>query len=365
MTAAARPERPPILVSLQILRGAAALMVVFYHVHIIGSDPRYLGRPLLAPLFEPGKFGVNLFFILSGFIICFAHRRDLGDAAALPRYMWRRFIRIYPLYWLCSALFVAAAVAGLGDADFSWDGGNLLSALLLVDIEREVTLPLRVAWTLFYEMKFYLLFASYLIDRRLGHAVMLAWGLYIGAAYLAGFNDRFNFAAMWNVHFLIGCGVFVLRDRVTSAAAPWLIALGAAGLVHAGLATDFALTPLEGGNDEVMLVLAIALGALVAGCIALEDVFARHAPPFARLIGDASYSIYLVHSAMLSLFFILCRKLGVAAMMPVWLGYLLGAVVAVGGGLLVYLLAERPLLRLLRRRRRGVAPLLVPARVSS
>jgi peptidoglycan/LPS O-acetylase OafA/YrhL len=104
----------PLLVTVQVLRAVAALGVVFYHVHIIGGQRGFDFGAFIGRWAEVGRMGVSLFFVLSGFIICFAHRRDIGVPDRLGRYCWKRFARIYPTYWIFSLLYVSAALSGLG-----------------------------------------------------------------------------------------------------------------------------------------------------------------------------------------------------------------------------------------------------------
>ena len=101
------PQGPHNLVSLQLLRGAAAIFVVIHHTClIIAVQPEYGGMNAYAWIANKGWIGVNCFFVLSGFIIMHAHSRDIGTPSRALRYVMRRVSRIYPIYWLFLTCFM-------------------------------------------------------------------------------------------------------------------------------------------------------------------------------------------------------------------------------------------------------------------
>jgi exopolysaccharide production protein ExoZ len=149
------------LTSVQALRGLAALGVVSDHVSFIMGQPQYGSHSIWPETLEYGKLGVNLFFVLSGFIILRAHLADLGRPSRLARYLYRKVVRIYPVYWIFLTLYVVAAAAHFGFPEFAWAPGNLLQAYTLLPLSADVSLPLhelilplKVAWTLAYEIEF-------------------------------------------------------------------------------------------------------------------------------------------------------------------------------------------------------------------
>lgn len=117
---------------------------------------------------SPGHSGVDL--VLSGFIILLVHRRDIGRPRRIARYAWRRFVRVWPLYWLALVATVAKRMAGghvaPDPASFAWN-------LALLPTAGEPMLG--IAWTLQYEAVFYLLFGLLLMERRLGIVALVGW----------------------------------------------------------------------------------------------------------------------------------------------------------------------------------------------
>ena len=86
-------------------RGLAALSVLLFHVNIVLKLPKYLNNDIF-PFFNFGYCGINYFFVLSGFVIFLAHEKDIGQAARVPMFLWKRFRRVYPVLWMVLLLFM-------------------------------------------------------------------------------------------------------------------------------------------------------------------------------------------------------------------------------------------------------------------
>ncbi len=161
---APRVERKTIN-SIQFLRGAAALLVLVEHLRIESG------------LYPYGAVGVDLFFVISGFIIFFVTESDQRN------FFLKRIIRIVPLYWLVTFAIAAITIAkpslfnsaSFGVAHFFW-------SLFFIPhyTEAQGLRPLlALGWTLNYEMMFYLLFAA-------GMAISHKWRFEITSLLLLG-----------------------------------------------------------------------------------------------------------------------------------------------------------------------------------
>lgn len=337
------------LVSIQVMRGLAALSVAFYHVYVIGRAPGYLGYEYWAGLAKPGLLGVNLFFVLSGFIIFKAHRGDLGQPDRLARYFNRRFTRIYPLYWVLSLVYVVAAFAGLGSPDFTTDLGNVFSSIFLIEFTEKVYAPLQVAWTLFYEIKFYIVFAVLIYNVRLGLIVIISEVVYMILASANGWADFFHLYSLWYLHFIFGALAYFLSMRLSQA---WATPLMLVGIVSVGLYIDlynYDMTTLK-DNEHILWLLAPSFGAIVLAFVLWEQPIRDHCPRILKLLGDASYSVYLVHSAAISAMFIILRKVGILNTIHPTMVFIGCFVISVASGLGVYFLLEKPILSWVRSR---------------
>lgn len=330
--------------SVQVLRGLAASAVVVHHVaNFFG----YAQTPLRFVLFDLGKYGVNVFFVLSGFIILYAHRRDLGRPAAIGTYLWKRFIRVYPMYWIVLSAFIVSALVHLAPLDFPLTPFALFQDYALLDLSNMVHPPLKVGWTLFYEIQFYVLFCAVLAHRRAGIALAAIWALAIFLLPLNGFYPKIQ--STWNVYFLWGlvACVWLSNRRVAGLAALALALLTALRLafVPAG-PFDNAEANLAG---NLHLVVAPFLCAALVLAVEVENRRSMRFPAALRLIGDASYAIYLVHSSVISLVLVLARKLlGFTPRPEAWIEALALLAVALAAGVAAHFFVEKPLLRLFR-----------------
>jgi len=163
----------------QALRGLAALLVVSVHIGAYdGFEARYfaISAPLTAPLARIGNIGVDLFFIISGFIMIASTLRPDGRSLRPIEFFKRRCIRIYPAVWIIglAMLPIYFRWPALVDAHRSIKPDLIASYLLLPQAGSPL---LRVTWTLVFEMYFYVVFAMALIARaRFVVPILFLWG---------------------------------------------------------------------------------------------------------------------------------------------------------------------------------------------
>ncbi len=319
---------PARLDSLQVLRAVAALAVVVFHCHWTGI----------------ASFGVELFFVLSGFVICHAAAQDPR------RFLARRVARVVPLYWLATfgvfaiALFAPAMVAATHAT-----AANLARSLMFWPYVRDdgADMPLLfLGWTLNYEALFYAMFALCLaISARL--APWLVLGLLIGAAALhrvvAPLGDPLDF---WTRPIILNFACGIVAWLVWHRHRAWVGRVPAAVAVPAALiALGVLVTGVHHRLGGFMPWSGIISGVLLLGLLALT---ARIRWPAGLLVvGDASYSLYLLHPYVLEA---INRKLHAFGPDPLGTAATLGAVLAaVALGIVVFRLVERPSNRALRR----------------
>jgi peptidoglycan/LPS O-acetylase OafA/YrhL len=299
-------------VGIQGLRALAALSIVFSHVShdgiAAGLDPRGVLSRLSSAF--PWDSGVDLFFVISGFIIASASGSLFGTGrAGIARFLRRRCERIVPLYWSTTALFLLTALTAPRALHGAFGGAAWIAAsFAFIPWPRpdgEMQPALGLGWTLNYEMFFYLLFAvSLALPRRRALAGLLACLLLIAAAG-ARFHPANPQLAFWSspliLEFGAGLALAWLRGRLRLPPALQLLAVAAALLwlhAHAGVPESTRVTAW--GPAAVLLVAAAALGA------------APQAPGRAGqmiiLLGEASYALYLTHPFIMRLLSISFHK---------------------------------------------------------
>jgi len=314
-------EKSDRLLGIQAARGVAALLVLLFHVE--NAFSWILGYVPAGGVFGFGHAGVDFFFVLSGFIIYLVHERDIGQAGTLGRYAWRRAMRIYPLYWLATAVFFAIAyLPGLWSQPVA--PGWVAASLLLLPQERVPLLE--IGWSLQHEMVFYVVFGLLIANRTAGLVVCAVWLAAIGRGIVvapAG-GQLMDFASAFDLQFFMGMGAaYVVRHwRV---ATPRLLgALGAGGFA---LAAWLELGGVIGGGSAWgRLAYGAASMLLVVGLATGERRGLLRFGNWAARFGGMSYALYLFHPLILGLIGGVWTLAGAGAILPGWL--LVGGAIA-------------------------------------
>ena len=140
------------LQSVQICRAAAALLVLLFHATSVSKA--YLNCDLLWGFFQFGYSGVDSFFVLSGFVIYWAHRGDAGQSERIRIYLKKRFLRIYPIYWIVALILLPIYFGAPHDVS---DYIVLLKSFLLLPQPGNPVVTIH--WSLSHEVFFYGMFA--------------------------------------------------------------------------------------------------------------------------------------------------------------------------------------------------------------
>ena len=343
------------LLSLQVLRAAAACLVLVHHAAYDADT--IAGRTGAAPLgldrFVDLAFGVHLFFVVSGFIML-STARGFGSVRGAATFMARRAIRVVPLYWMLTGLVLIGAAVAPQLLNTPLGGvGVVAGSFLFVPVLRDngtINPVLGQGWTLDYEMFFYVLFASSMLLPRRAALFALAGGL-VGLVLLGRVVAvPAGAVGVWTdgllLEFLLGLAVGWVGER------GWRCGPTAAALlIAAGCIAAVALGPLTGRFDGVApwLRSGVPAAALVAGCALGPRWPAWHATVALAAVGDASYSLYLSHPFAVRLL----RQMwlgGGSAVLPAGAYLPAACLVAVGCALALHRAVERPLTRWLQRR---------------
>lgn len=266
------------------------MVVAFHTAATIGHD-KYIGQKL--PGFSSLDAGVQLFFVLSGFVIYVAHR---GDAEKQPDrlavFFRKRFLRLFPaLCVVISGVLLIKLIGGFGPAASPYD---ITAAYLLLPVEKEALLA--VEWTLRHEVLFYGLFAVFIWKRSLGLILLLCWGLGGGVATLF-WETHWLIEFLLNVNhalFVLGMGVGWLYSRNITWGAPQALVMGT--IIFAG---SCAVKAADAGTaDMAILPLGVGAAGIVFGLASLEQL--NRPLLWLNRAGYASYALYLIHYPLIS-----------------------------------------------------------------
>ena len=353
------------LINIQLLRFLAALAVVFTHghAHVVAANGPQDGLFGFFHLF--GYAGVDVFFVISGFIIWHTTTSLHGGRGAAD-FLYRRATRIYTGYWpyalLALLLFWVFGPEVLKRIDY-W--GSFLLYSTKID---ELLLP--VAWTLVYELYFYLVFTLLLLFsnrfRLLALVVLFAVVLTVqGVGWL--YLDLYSQANFWglSIFFLFFTSPFCLEFLAGAMLAagyqrlrpnPWLLFTLFLLFLVGGIYLQEAVIGerLEKGYHAPYRVLFFGSAALflVWAMLRLEQLGRVLAPRYGLFLGDISYSLYLSHTLLLTaIYFFGLRDLAAeTGYQEVW--YLLFSLLIIAYSALHYRWIEYPLRSLSQRLRR-------------
>jgi exopolysaccharide production protein ExoZ len=329
----------------QALRFFAAFLVVLTHSTFYASERLMPG----SGYWPDGATGVNIFFVISGFVMVVSTTRLRGLADGWKKFIWRRLSRIVPMYWLATTLkLVVLILIPSAVLHSQLNIVHILSSYLFiptVNAEGEFKPFLAVGWTLYFEMFFYGLFAVALYLRGnlyvfMGAVLAMFASLSVFRTATSPAGTMFFDPIVLQFYFgmLVATTVWGARAPVTTR---YLIAAAVLSVSGALL----LLGPFQVPGLPDAFRTGVPATMIVLGVVWLEPYLKGRLPKTLLLLGDASYVIYLFHPLIAPLIPTVLRKMGIQNFS---VSVLLSAVVAICGGALIHLYVERPLTRQLR-----------------
>lgn len=329
--------------SIQLLRAIAVLMVLFYHTQQMVNVQVGYGESFN----NTGAAGVDLFFVISGFVIFFITRKNNPQPS---KFFARRLIRIAPLYWLYTSAIVAVLLfsPGLYQHLRFEIIPTICSYLFLLSKSSNgnIGTVLVTGWTLAYEMWFYTLcFIAMLLMPR--SPFLFVATVISGGAIVALIMDNktaflmvlFNTLPM---EFLAGCLIascYMQKMTLNCGMSFILIVLGVLGLIYSGMAGKV----LSEHHLWRALYFGLPAALVVYGFVSIDATGKVNIPRFLISLGDVSYSLYLCHPMILAVI----GKIWVFFVMkntyPAKILLSLGMILSIVGGLMSYWLVEKPM----------------------
>jgi exopolysaccharide production protein ExoZ len=327
---------------LEALRFVAAFLVVVYHATSIASER--LGG---VHVWIKGGYGIDLFFVLSGFVIVWSSSSLFEDEDGWLTFAERRVVRVVPMYWLATTVKATAVIlASSMVVHARLTPSTLLASYLFIpcrNLDGNFMPILGVGWTLNYEMFFYALFALALFMKRnvfrfVGvFLTLLAVGSYFRqpswpwpSFYLNSLVLEFYF------------GMLIAKSCLAGKRLSWKAALP---ILVLGTVLLLLPTPLD--SLPPVLPEGIPAAMMIWSVASLEDFIPRI--PWVAVLSEASYSIYLFHLLAAQLPAVALAKMHLK--LPL-LAVILSIAISLTLGVVVHRYIERPTTNWLRSKLR-------------
>jgi exopolysaccharide production protein ExoZ len=287
--------------SIQVTRGIAAIIVVWLHLGLMENTWGSHLPHIMSPFVRLGHAGVDAFFIVSGFVLVTAHWDDFGRGKVV-NFLLKRLIRVYPYFIVTCIPFLLMSFLEHHHLD-----SKTIGALLLVP--RFSTKINPVAWSLAFEIIFYAALGCVLRFRRSALLPgMVAWTLLIAVWNTCFKGVRLNDCAY--VEFLLNpislefvAGVLLaalIKFRITIPALPTMIVASVWLIVGCAMRHPYGTDDFV-SNGWRLVWFGVPCFLLVYSFITLELTSQKlRFPKLLLVLGDASYSIYLLHPLLLS-----------------------------------------------------------------
>jgi peptidoglycan/LPS O-acetylase OafA/YrhL len=284
------------ILSIQYLRAIAAMLVVFSH---IAWKNMQIGGESINWWHTAGSFGVDIFFIISGFIMVFiTHNRPMKEKK-IETFLKKRFIRIVPLYWFYTLLALVIYLIIPERVNSGGGETEIVKSFFLLPLDKGQVYLLNVAWTLHYEFIFYILFAIGLFFSQKYRYVFVGLMILTSLIYKAFFVDDttsyiiHSLASDIFFEFAMGMLLFFLIDKKE-----FPLVLSLASLII-GIMLFYFIFSGEKITYLYHLYTGVSAFLICFGVVSMERVWRKKEIKFLSKIGDASYTLYLLHPFVL------------------------------------------------------------------
>ena len=283
----------------QLLRGLASLLVVLMHATATVKDAER--GNFAGGFFAFGGAGVDIFFVLSGFIITYTSRNSLGAAKNFFIFLRRRFVRIFPAYWIIITIFLAIQLALPSFYRTQYQIGfmNLFGTYLLFPSHNMIN---GVSWTLSYELFFYLLFSLAFIIRNKIVLLILAL-IYVSILTvlpMVGYHPEFGSSIInlvgfpMNIEFFMGISAALIIPKISFRTALFFLVTGSIAFITSGILYNNGISVWPDSFNRVLMY-GIPSFFIITGIVRYEIYRPANIHNVFINLGEASYSLYLIH----------------------------------------------------------------------
>jgi len=281
---------------IDLLRFLAAFAVVMYHYTFrgfIADDMSLVEFPYLSLVSRYGYLGVELFFMISGFVILLTARKR-----SVSSFIISRVVRLYPVYWACVSLtFIVVLLFGGMQYDASFF--QYLSNLTMIHTLIGVDSIDGVYWTLLVELRFYFIIFLILVIRQI-HNVKFFLGLWLVSSIILSVQPGFKIfefilIPIWSAYFVAGAVFYLIRQEGLSLyKVVMILVCYATSLKHAHVQM-LTLTNIYSSDFNFMVIAFILTSFYVSFSLIAIGKTQGIAKPWFIYVGVLTYPLYLVH----------------------------------------------------------------------
>lgn len=330
------------LYSVQFLRGLAALLVVMLHI----TNKEVQNGLSTQYWFNMGGTGIDLFFIISGFIMCYTtHDKQISCL----QFVKHRIGRIIPLYWLLTTIALVIYLMPL-NAFYDKAAIRVLDSYFLLPIGNKYLVG--TGWTLSYDFYFYFIFAVFLVFSLGSYIRYFFILLSIFTLTLLGWMNIFPSSLgiflcnYWLMEFAFGIIAFIIfkNIKISILYCVLLILCGLPVLVYQNF-NDFMLT-----NSYRVFYIGFPMFLVFNAVLHMEEFFKQPhnlCISFFERVGNSSYSLYLSHPFMLVIASFICVKLHITFSISFFCFLLVSSILF---GFFVYHFIEKPMSKWIKNR---------------
>jgi exopolysaccharide production protein ExoZ len=345
------------LSSIQMLRGFAALAVLT--LHISNHVNFYFKKQFLWGIFAAGWSGVDIFFVLSGFIIMYIHFDDLKRQSNIKSFFLKRFNRIFPIFWIVLFIYGALDIAVNRSISLAFMANFIKNFFLLKAPATDKIII--VSWSLTYEVIFYIIFGACIL---LGLAKSkILWGAWFVLVCVADvFIENYPiFLSNFIIEFLLGVAIGYLFKEITLSDRKYvwiqrhylaILLFGLSIFLIAWVCAAFGpVQYFRKHSLESRLFFGTGAALMIFGLAVLECKKSVNISSRLILLGDASYVLYLLHPLCLTLCFRMASRVTYFAnstalcLLLAFFAFVMSVSVAI----IFHLHVEKPLLKRLQK----------------
>ncbi len=338
---------------IQVLRGVASLLVVLLHATINVNEN--FKTDFLGDFFSFGGAGVDIFFVLSGFIITYTSIKNLTHSDNVMPFLRRRIVRVFPTYWIIITGFLLLQVffSSFYKTHYSFNIRNILSTYFLLPGHTMIN---GVSWTLTYELFFYFLFtlAFILPTKKLIYLVFTFYTvvlilLPVFGYYASNPNYWVNLLTHpMNTEFFMGILAALIIPYIPSKMCIPFVAGGCILFLVGGILGNRQFIVVNDIFNRVILF-GIPAFFIIVGLVKFELHKSIEVHNIFLLLGEASYSLYLLHLPILVAFTRIIARSGITNSVEIHILLFVAIVMICFVSILFYKWIEKPIISKLNK----------------